>query len=152
MMQLRKRHAWLSPSHVMVICAVIAVFPGRVAFSQSSTTQLDVCTASKGLTDAATFAEADACFTKALEAAERERGVLLARIRKAIDAQEEVDLVRADNLWVQYRDATCMAEWRLYLGPLGGSVAETACLVAETRSRTASLTRTYGSRLKSAGE
>jgi uncharacterized protein YecT (DUF1311 family) len=152
MMKLSKYQARLSSLGVAVLCGVAASISTSLTFGQSSTIQGDPCTVTKSMKDADASAQADACFTKAHEAAERERVVLMARIKKAIDDEEEADLVKADGLWIQYRDATCMAEWRLYIGPFGGPVAETACLAAETRLRTASLTRTYGSRLKNAGE
>jgi len=131
---------------IALVGGVIATSYGHAAFSQSSLIEGELCTASSNT------AEADYCFTEAYESADRERNALIARIKESLDDKEVADLVKAESLWNQYRDATCMAEWRLYLGPFGGSVAELACLVAETRLRNSSLMRTYGARLRSAGQ
>lgn len=73
---------------------------------------------------------------------------IYARIQKVLAATDRsadrVNLVRAERLWVQFRDATCAGERDLYGAGTAAGPAHLACLEAQTRLRTADLTATYG--------
>jgi uncharacterized protein YecT (DUF1311 family) len=96
-------------------------------------------------------ADTVACFDREYRAADRDLNALYGRIQKALEPDELAGLVRAERLWVQYRDATCSAELALYGGGTGGSPTKIACLAAETRARQASLLRSYSWRLEKRG-
>jgi len=96
-------------------------------------------------------AEMSGCFDKAYKAADRELNQLYGRIQKVLHPDELASLVQAERLWLQYRDATCQAEYKLFGGGTAGPPTRLACLTAETRARQASLSRSYGWRLEKFG-
>ena len=96
-------------------------------------------------------AEMSACFGKAYKAADRDLNTLYGRIQKVLDQDDLASIVAAEKLWLQYRDATCQAEYKLFGGGTAGPPTRLACLTAETRARQASLSRTYGWRLEKFG-
>jgi uncharacterized protein YecT (DUF1311 family) len=102
--------------------------------------------------NAVSTAEMIKCLDKAYEAADRDLNALYGRIQKVVDPDELRALVSAERLWLQYRDATCQAEYKLFGGGTAGPPTRLACLVAETRARHASLSRSYGWRLEKFGQ
>jgi uncharacterized protein YecT (DUF1311 family) len=115
------------------------------AFAQSMSTDGGPCA------KAASTAATAECFDKAFKAADRDLNNLYDRIQKVLEPNELKGLVQAERLWLKYRDATCEGEHELYGGGTGGPPARLACLEAETRSREASLMRSYGWRLEKRG-
>jgi uncharacterized protein YecT (DUF1311 family) len=91
------------------------------------------------------------CFDNAFKAADRDLNALYRHIQKVLRPDESKALVQAERLWLQYRDATCEAEYELYGGGTGGPATRLACLESETRSRETSLMRSYEWRLEKFG-
>jgi uncharacterized protein YecT (DUF1311 family) len=89
-----------------------------------------------------------ACLEKARASADAELNRLYADVRKRLEEDERKQLVAAQRLWVQYRDANCAAEKGLYGNGTGSGPAYLACLEAMTRARTKELQVTYKVRLK----
>jgi uncharacterized protein YecT (DUF1311 family) len=83
------------------------------------------------------------CLDRALKAADAELNRTYLAIQKAVPADDAKAVTQAERLWVQYRDATCTAEYNLYAGGTGGPPARLACLAAETRARERSLRRSF---------
>jgi uncharacterized protein YecT (DUF1311 family) len=96
----------------------------------------------------ASTAETSECFDKAYKTADGDLNRLYGRIQKVLSPDELAALVEAERLWLQYRDATCRAEYKLFGGGTAGPPTRLACLAAETRARQASLLRSYGWRLE----
>ena len=130
---------------VLSLCTMAGVAASVPSFAQSMNAAGNPCSAPGSTADTV------ACFAKAYRAEDRELNVLYARIQKALDDKERASLVSAERLWVQYRDATCDAEWALYGGGTGGPPTHLACLAAETKARRDSLLRSYGWRLEKRG-
>jgi uncharacterized protein YecT (DUF1311 family) len=86
----------------------------------------------------------DSCFGKAYRAADDQLNQLYKQIRRVLTPDEQQQLVTAQRLWLQLRDATCRAESDLYKGGDAESPAYGACLEEETRQRTADLKTIYG--------
>lgn len=97
-------------------------------------------------------ADIESCFDKAYRSADAELNALYARIQKVVEGEELATLKQAERLWVEYRDATCKAERKLYDGGSAASATFLACLGAETMARKASLIRSYGWRLEKWGK
>jgi uncharacterized protein YecT (DUF1311 family) len=91
------------------------------------------------------------CFELAFKSADQELNQLYKGIEGVLAPGEASALGRAERAWIKYRDATCHAERALYGGGTGGQPTYLACLTAETRSRKASLLRSYGWRLEKFG-
>lgn len=89
-----------------------------------------------------------ACLEKARASSDRELNALYANLRKRLDPDEAKQLVAAQRLWIQYRDANCEAERNLYGSGTASGPAYLACLEAMTRQRTNDLRVTYRVRLK----
>jgi uncharacterized protein YecT (DUF1311 family) len=123
---------------------LIAGIPSQ-SFGQSMNVEGGPCAKAGSTTDTVS------CFNKEYRAADRDLNSLYGRIQKVLEADELAGLVRAERLWVQYRDATCSAERALYGGGTGGSPTQIACWAAETRARQASLLRSFGWRLEKRG-
>jgi uncharacterized protein YecT (DUF1311 family) len=130
---------------VLTFCAVAGVMAPVPSLGQSMNAAGSPCDGS------GSTADTTACFSKAYRAEDHELNVLYARIQKALEEDEKAELVLAERLWVQYRDATCEAERALYGGGSGGAPTRLACLAAETRARRESLLRSYGWRLEKRG-
>ena len=88
--------------------------------------------------------ELDNCFGRAYRAADDQLNQLYKQIRQVLTPDQQQQLVTAQRLWVQLRDATCRAESDLYKGGDAESPAYSACLEEETRQRTADLKTIYG--------
>jgi uncharacterized protein YecT (DUF1311 family) len=116
-----------------------------VAAAQSVNDPNELCAS------AASTAETFNCLDGAYKAANHSLNTLYVRIQKGLGPDELASLVSAERLWLQYRDATCEAEYKLYGGGTNGPPARTSCLLTETRARIASLSRSYGWRLEKIG-
>ncbi len=88
------------------------------------------------------------CLAKARGVADAELNALDQNIRAKLDASEVQQFVTAERLWMQYRDANCVAERDLYGGGTASGPAYLGCLEAMTRKRAKELTVTYAVRLK----
>jgi uncharacterized protein YecT (DUF1311 family) len=88
------------------------------------------------------------CLARARDAADAQLNAMYKGVRGKLDAAEVQQLVTAQRLWIQYRDANCNAERDLYGGGTATGPAYLACLEAMTRARTKELRVTYAVRLK----
>jgi uncharacterized protein YecT (DUF1311 family) len=88
------------------------------------------------------------CLSKARDLADAELNALYKRIQATLDATEIQGLITAERLWIQYRDANCIAERGLYGSGTASGPAHLASLEAMTRKRTKELAITYAVRLK----
>jgi uncharacterized protein YecT (DUF1311 family) len=86
----------------------------------------------------------DNCFGKTYRDADVQLNQLYKQIRQILTPDQQQQLVAAQRLWLQLRDATCRAESDLYKGGDGESPAYAACLEEETRQRTGDLRTIYG--------
>lgn len=86
----------------------------------------------------------DNCFGRTYKAADNQLNLLYKQIRQVLTPDEQQQLLEAQRLWLQLRDATCKAESDLYKGGDAESPAYSACLEEETRQRTADLKTIYG--------
>jgi len=98
--------------------------------------------------DVVVTADSVRCLAKAKDAADAQLNALYKTVRGKLDAAEVQQLVTAQRLWIQYRDANCAAERDLYGGGTATGPAYMACLEAMTRARTKELRVTYAVRLK----
>jgi uncharacterized protein YecT (DUF1311 family) len=128
-----------------LLCAVAGALSAQPAPAQSMNAE------GAGCQDAGSTVETVECFDLAYESADHQLQLLYARIHKVLGPAEALALAQAGRAWVQYRDATCSAERSLYGDGTGGHPTYLACLAAETRSRNASLLRSYGWRLEKFG-
>jgi uncharacterized protein YecT (DUF1311 family) len=86
----------------------------------------------------------DNCFARTYRAADNQLNQLYKQIRNVLTPDQQQQLLAAQRLWLQLRDATCRAESDLYKGGDAESPAYSACLEEETRQRTADLKTIYG--------
>jgi uncharacterized protein YecT (DUF1311 family) len=96
----------------------------------------------------ASNAETTQCFLSAAKHADEELNRTYVQIRKILGSDDLRKLEDAERLWIQYRDATCIAERDLYGNGTGAYPAYAACLEAETRFRVNDLNATYGWRVE----
>ena len=96
----------------------------------------------------ASNAETTQCFLSASKRANEKLNRTYSQIRKILGADDLRKLQDAERFWIQYRDATCMAERDLYGNGTGAYPAHAACLEAETRFRVNDLNATYGWRVE----
>jgi len=92
------------------------------------------------------------CFSRALKASDARLNDTYERIMQVLVSDDRRWLVQAERAWVQYRDATCIAERKLFDGGTAAFPAELACREAETQARIASLKRAYGWRVEKFGK
>jgi uncharacterized protein YecT (DUF1311 family) len=92
--------------------------------------------------------ELTTCFGKAREVADTQLNAAYKEIRGKLDGPDEKRLVTAQRLWVEYRDANCIAERELYAGGTAAAPVYLACLESMARARTKELRVTYAVRLK----
>jgi uncharacterized protein YecT (DUF1311 family) len=88
--------------------------------------------------------EMENCFTKAYKDADNRLNQSYSQIVKVLKPEDLERLKAAQRLWIQFRDATCVAESDLYQGGTASAPAYSACLEELTRQRTADLDTTYG--------
>src|SRR5260370_25024588 len=88
------------------------------------------------------------CLSKARDSSDAKLNSLYKDLRKRLDVSDAERLVVAQRLWIQYRDANCSAERKLYESGTASSPAYLACLEAMTRARTKELEVTYAVKLK----
>ncbi len=88
------------------------------------------------------------CLAKARDSADVKLNSVFKSLRERLDAGDAQRLVAAERIWIQYRDANCLAERALYEGGTAQYPAYMACLEAITRARTKELGVTYAVRLK----
>jgi len=93
-------------------------------------------------------AEQAACFQSAFQKSDAAMNLLYQRVRGVVDGTEFLKLKKAQQLWIQYREASCSAESELYAGGSAYSMVKLACLEALTRHRTEELKAMYGWRLE----
>jgi uncharacterized protein YecT (DUF1311 family) len=86
----------------------------------------------------------DNCFARTYKAADEQLNQLYKQIRQVLTPDQQQQLLAAQRLWIQFRDATCTAESDLYKGGTASAPAYSACLEELTRQRTADLKTTYG--------
>ena len=84
------------------------------------------------------------CFDKAYKAADSGLNQMYGQISKVLQPDDLQRLKVAQRLWIQFRDATCLAESNLYIGGTASAPAYSACLEELTRQRTADLKTIYG--------
>ncbi|MBN8885699.1 MAG: DUF1311 domain-containing protein [Rudaea sp.] len=89
-------------------------------------------------------AELVQCLNQALKASDTKLNQTYAQVKSLLSPEDRRALTHAQQLWIQYRDANCKAEYNLYGGGSGGPPTHLACLEAETRARDASLKRSFG--------
>jgi uncharacterized protein YecT (DUF1311 family) len=97
--------------------------------------------------DTATTADTADCFYAASKKADAELNRTYSEIGAALKNRGRKDdienLVDAQRLWLQFRDASCKAERALYQGGTAAPVAYSACIEELTRKRTEDLKATY---------
>ena len=101
--------------------------------------------------EAVATSDVASCFDKALKTADANLNRTYTRVQRALDTNEQKQLLQAQRLWIQFRDVTCNAERGLYGGGSRGAPAYLACLEAQTRNRYSDLLATYGWRLEKRG-
>jgi uncharacterized protein YecT (DUF1311 family) len=84
------------------------------------------------------------CFDKAYKAADSGLNQMYSQISKVLQPDDLQRLKVVQRLWIEFRDATCMAESDLYNGGTASAPAYSACLEELTRQRTADLKTIYG--------
>jgi len=88
------------------------------------------------------------CLAKAHAAADARLNDTYRNVRERLEPTDLRLLVAAQRLWLQYRDANCVAERELYGAGTGSHPAYLACMEAMTRARTRELAITYTVKLK----
>jgi uncharacterized protein YecT (DUF1311 family) len=88
------------------------------------------------------------CFHAAAQKADKELNLTYSQIRAALKNRGGDDdlqnLVNAQRLWLQFRDASCKAEHALYEGGSAAPEVYDACIEEKTRLRTVDLKTAYG--------
>jgi uncharacterized protein YecT (DUF1311 family) len=92
-------------------------------------------------------AETFDCYDRQFTDADAEMNVLYKRIRGVLESSESTLLIKAQRLWIQYRDASCEAQYAAFGGGTGGPIARVACQADLTRERIRSLHLGYDWRL-----
>jgi uncharacterized protein YecT (DUF1311 family) len=93
-------------------------------------------------------AELTQCFDHAYKNVDRDLNKIFADIRAVLAPTERQNLEESERAWLKYRDATCVAERKLYDGGTGAFPAFAACLEEETRQHVSDLHATYGWRIE----
>jgi len=124
---------------------ILLATPFMAAWSQSMNAPDGPCR------DAVATSDLSSCMAKALKSAEAKLNTTYLRIETALTEEEMKSLAKAERLWVQYRDANCNAEYSLYDGGTGGPPTRLACIEAETKTREASLRRSFWWRVEKSG-
>ena len=69
-------------------------------------------------------------------------------IRKVLSKSEFEKLQAAQRLWVQFREANCVAEKSLYDGGSAAPMVYAACMESDTRKRAEELRAMFGWRIE----
>lgn len=125
--------------------AILLATPCIAAWSQSMNAPDGPCH------DTVVTLDLSSCMAKALKSADAKLNATYLRIQTALTEEEVKSLAKAERLWVQYRDANCNAEYSLYDGGTAGPPTRLACLEAETKTREASLRRSFWWRVEKFG-
>lgn len=88
------------------------------------------------------------CFIEAGERADQALNETYKKILARLSSSEEESLRKAERLWIQFRDASCLAESSLYETKMDIQTVFAACIEAETRERTRDLLAVYRGRLE----
>ncbi len=128
-----------SPIRSGLLLVAICICSCSIAEAQHMNAAGAPCQKTSGVTIAL-----DNCFARAYRTADDQLNQLYKQIRQVLTPDQQQQLVAAQRLWLQLRDATCRAESDLYKGGDAESPAYSACLEGETRQRTADLKTTYG--------
>lgn len=88
------------------------------------------------------------CLSEARGKADAELYTVYKQVRSRLRADDAERLTKTQRLWIQYRDANCLAERDLYEGGTAKYPAYFACLESMTRARTRELQVTYAVALK----
>src|SRR5260370_13755073 len=83
------------------------------------------------------------CLSKARDSSDAKLNSLYKDLRKGLDVSDPERLVVAQRLCIQYRDANCSAERKLYERGTASAPPYLACLEAITRAPTTQLQVTY---------
>jgi uncharacterized protein YecT (DUF1311 family) len=96
----------------------------------------------------ASNAETGQCFNNAAKVADTKLNQTYSAIRTFLESQkrtlERDALVKAQRLWIGFRDADCAAQRSLYDGGTGAPATYWACMEAVIRQRTEDLKTGYG--------
>jgi uncharacterized protein YecT (DUF1311 family) len=93
-------------------------------------------------------AETTQCFFKASQKADGDLNQIYAQIRTILDPEDFQKLQAAQRLWLQFRDANCIAERDLYTGGSAAPMVYLACMEADTKQRVTELKTMYGWRIE----
>jgi uncharacterized protein YecT (DUF1311 family) len=93
-------------------------------------------------------AELGRCLANAKDSADAKLNSVYRSIRAKLGRSDADRLVAAQRLWIEYRDANCLAERGLYEGGTAIYPAYMACLEAMTRTRAKELQVMYVVTLK----
>ena len=136
-------------SHMCLIvagCSLVAALPAPSARAQDFNAPSSPCR-----TDVTTY-NLVRCLDQALQTSDNRLNRLYEQSMSVLPPQDKERLVSVERIWIQYRDAACLAERNLFEGGTAANPAELACRVAETRDRIAALKRAYGWRLDKFGK
>jgi len=125
---------------VIALFAVV-LFAGVPARAQHMNEKDSPCAGVAGTTDLVD------CLSKAKDSSDAKLNSLYKKLRKRLDPADAERLTVAQRLWIQYRDANCSAERKLYDGGTAAFPAFVACLEAMTRMRARELEITYAVKL-----
>ncbi len=88
------------------------------------------------------------CFLQESRKANDHLNALYGKIINALDRDEAQQLKVVQRIWLQFREANCEAERRLYAGGSAAPTAHAACVAADTEERTEELQTMYSWRLE----
>lgn len=123
------------------------LFLGLVAFSAGRTFGQHMNAPGNPCTDVSPNSSETICFLDAAKKADTELNAFYAKVRLNLQGPDRDNLVAAQRLWLQFRDANCKAEHELYTGGSAAPMVQAACMEAVTRQRTMELKTMYGWRL-----
>lgn len=123
------------------ICLIVVLWALTLSLSAQHMKSATPC---RNTTD---DAESSRCFYEASKKADANLNRTYAEIRAALKnrgGDEDVrNLLDAQRLWLQFRDASCKAERALYQGGTAEPTVYYACMEELTRKRTEDLKATY---------
>lgn len=83
------------------------------------------------------------CFIAAGQRADKTLNVFYEKMRAHLEPEDQKNLLAAQRLWIQFRDANCSAEERLYEGGSARPTVRAACIEAMTHQRLIELHTMY---------